>query len=1352
MAQSSGGWGDMQHGYMFSGQATDSPYPTTTPMGYEYNHTHTYPPHGDMYTTHVNGATPGGAPHPSHFHETEQPNPYGGYGQPNDRHIDRNLIYGEAPQPVHASFQRNTEPYQQSVFYGNGTSVSHAPGGQFTYDLNRATSMYAPAGHDHTSVQSSLQFDARQTGYHPQQYADGGHHTPYSGATSASTATWNDIGDRSMVQPQLGVSNSQTTFPQSQYTAPGYPPLPYEISNRQTPVQQLQQQPASGQHIQAREAQEAAPATTKQLQGAVQLPSTPTAGSQATPIVGPQDKEIWVQPEGCFYVEISNPPTTRLGTFGELGSSTATLHTTRILPQRRTRLPCEIQKNIEILREELNESVDSAKRETIQSQIDQLNNEPVILANPPGSKPARQPTKPKAGTKRKAASMDPNKKPGSSGDGAHEENLTDSVARKIKDKKRPADYLKAVEYDVISILWRDPKRPEPSLEAVQQNVTAFGNYVTDLWSKSKKLKADMEEALAKNDRTKSESLRVSMENKYGSIRAAIETALKFGEKFTISQLGIHMKLLGGLFVMLRNFFQAGDYNGLLPKAIMRLASLFVTVDTEFLKDKVKFDKVYLKYKNELDVEGRGYLDKVFDNAKKRSSLKALDERGDAKNEEVKKPQTGISKKPSTSAKDSPAASKALPPKKDAPVKKSIPDIKKMQFTDYSGLGSARKVSKRPGDEDVDLRAPKKTALENATGAPAAKLQPTSASTSSPASSANAQARARPSGSMLPGRSRVPAKAQPKKATPPVSSSSTIGNILDEISNPKEKPKQAEEPARAPETPEETARRLRKESRRHLHVAWKPDHVLTEVRIFEHDTAEDKGRDQNMLRDAGDNRSEGQMLKQRVRDVANNDDDDDGAPEEINLRPYPTPEAFSSSQKAMQLSIEKSIRQEVRDKNFVTRGGLRPVESDQKKVMEEHESRELMAIYTSVSEIPESPRSPSHRFREEVKQRPVHVLPSTPSMWQESLKPNVPKRVEIHRRWAEHRQFGPVIASQLALQRCRPAHSNNSPATYYPTNHATTASRPRTAEETSAEVLALLKSDKAKGYVDPDPYDPKHPKTQRRHDYADPKVQRDADALEDVFAQFKDKPYRTTGTFASISSNPEPVAEWHADRTIAANTNQSQPQIDIPQILQQVQALTQSAAVPAPAPAPVAPVPNQNLQAVLAALAITQTGAVPQATPVSAQAQQAELAQAWAANWAQNLTTQYNGAYGSQQPGPAQSYGAQSQPLYNAHAQPPSGHVTQPQVPQTYGGVPQPAPTYGDYSPYPQSQDAQSQRDHNERNSRADFHRGVPSKDQKGINRSLIGTKPCTFWAKGQCAKGDKCTFRHNVSDLPNRQA
>jgi hypothetical protein len=32
---------------------------------------------------------------------------------------------------------------------------------------------------------------------------------------------------------------------------------------------------------------------------------------------------------------------------------------------------------------------------------------------------------------------------------------------------------------------------------------------------------------------------------------------------------------------------------------------------------------------------------------------------------------------------------------------------------------------------------------------------------------------------------------------------------------------------------------------------------------------------------------------------------------------------------------------------------------------------------------------------------------------------------------------------------------------------------------------------------------------------------------------------------------------------------------------------------------------------------------------------------------------------------------------------------------------------------------------------------------KPANKALIGTKACTFWQQGKCARGDKCTFRHD---------
>ena len=69
-----------------------------------------------------------------------------------------------------------------------------------------------------------------------------------------------------------------------------------------------------------------------------------------------------------------------------------------------------------------------------------------------------------------------------------------------------------------------------------------------------------------------------------------------------------------------------------------------------------------------------------------------------------------------------------------------------------------------------------------------------------------------------------------------------------------------EETRPPETAEEKRKRLRKEQRRKLRVSFKADDELVEVRTFVHDPEEELGHDDSMVRDVGDSRGEGQMLK------------------------------------------------------------------------------------------------------------------------------------------------------------------------------------------------------------------------------------------------------------------------------------------------------------------------------------------------------------------------------------------------------------------------------------------------------------------------------------------------------------
>ena len=89
------------------------------------------------------------------------------------------------------------------------------------------------------------------------------------------------------------------------------------------------------------------------------------------------------------------------------------------------------------------------------------------------------------------------------------------------------------------------------------------------------------------------------------------------------------------------------------------------------------------------------------------------------------------------------------------------------------------------------------------------------------------------------------------------------------------PVKAEE-TRKPETPEEKRKRLRKEERRKLRVSFKPDEDLVQIREFVHDPDEELGHEDSQVRDVGDSRGEGQMLKMH-KDLEVMDDDEDYEP-------------------------------------------------------------------------------------------------------------------------------------------------------------------------------------------------------------------------------------------------------------------------------------------------------------------------------------------------------------------------------------------------------------------------------------------------------------------------------------------
>ncbi|KAI0133941.1 hypothetical protein BJ170DRAFT_574587, partial [Xylariales sp. AK1849] len=911
---------------------------------------------------------------------------------------------------------------------------------------------------------------------------------------------------------------------------------------------------------------------------------------------------------------------------------------------------------------------------------------------------------------------------------------------------RPSEPLKAAEFDVVQIVWQDPK--SPVTRATATIIDSFGVYIGNLWNEGKELRKELK-AVKEKPGKKLESLLAKHKAQMNVIGAALEAALRYAGEVPLENMGGNAKMVIILTNALKFSLSFKDYNGGFPKAILRLMSRFKTMDKVFVRDVLKLSDTLRKY------------------------LKLMDKENDLMSASKKPVSAGAKKIQSTGT--------------------TTTEARKVSNGNTAAAVSGSS-SKRPRDEDVDSRASKKVAVETfSSTAGTTKSTATTAAKSVPTTTTKTttitQPRPKATGSILPGRTARPvSKPAPKKAETQQSSSTKISGLLAEIARPKTPPKQREEPARAPETEEEKKRRLRKEARRSLRVHWKPDDELEQVQEFTREDGEDEGRADNMIRDARDDRSEGQAFKQKhkggnVGGEEEDEEDDNDQLRDINLR------------ESRELSVTDltGLDESRRGNNFITRGGSQTFHTDDQKNMEEYEKQRLIAVYTSSADIPPTPKSPPRKEAEK-----SYLLPKVAH-----LPTDDPKFQQGQLRRAEAAQFGFEVANHRMLQKLRDSATPDrasqfdkainslrdasgsshraQPTQSYsfapnlsqsPHNASRTSSTPFSSmsrAERDAEVFRVLSSDVFKRWQDPNPVDVNNPKTQRRYDYDNPKVQADIDAFENVAAAFAGKPYPAHEPPEHLKSNPDHVKEWQTGHNKDMAAKATKDAVDRAKKLAEgysrqsvptEQLLPQSSAAPAAhdehaaawaawfaqnqahaqqaqqaqqstygaysqpsqqqQPQPAAQDSNTQIQALLAALGgqtSQQQAAAPAPQPSAQSAQDANTA-AWFAYYA----SIGQGQAGYQQP--------QQQP-YLQHDQDRGAHSS------SFGGD-----VMLDYGSSGLDSRDNHQRDRKDKENYRDRR-----PDNKGINRSLIGTKPCLFWAKGQCAKGDQCTFRHDPNDL-----
>ncbi|KAH8602245.1 hypothetical protein B0O99DRAFT_680384 [Bisporella sp. PMI_857] len=516
----------------------------------------------------------------------------------------------------------------------------------------------------------------------------------------------------------------------------------------------------------------------------------------------------------------------------------------------------------------------------------------------------------------------------------------------VRQPTRPTNEIAAAGWDAIGIVWKDPNS-SPSSDVIKSAIEEYGNFVSAIRVKLKTLSAKIEQAAS--NPAELVQLKQARSDQLEALYQTINNANTLGYPAIVENLGNHHKLVNGLTTTLIECSKVNDYSGSLPKAIFNMLAKFQTMSDELLK-KVKFDAIEKRWtKKNDDRDIKKYIASILANTT------------DAK------------------VKSSKAQKEAARTVDDKKVKEKIEQAKLRNATSKPGTTSTSTATKRPLEADVSSTKPNKKFAADTAGTSSKPVPP-----KRPTLTNN-----------LLGIATKPApKPMPKKreASPP--HESKFGALLADIMKDPEPPKAPEAPARAPETPEEKKRRERKESRRHLRVRFKDGPELEEIRLFKHEQAEDEGRQDNMLRDAHDDRSEGMMHKRRVSENMDGiNEDDEGISDGLEERSYPA--------HLVKVDLVNVPKTTIFGPTYITRGGEKTFTTPEQEIQAQREASELMVVYADPKDIPPTPKEPPEIDIPQLDQE--HQLRAPTEPW-------------VVQRLQEIQQYGPEYASQIFLSR------------------------------------------------------------------------------------------------------------------------------------------------------------------------------------------------------------------------------------------------------------------------------------------------------------------------------------------------
>ncbi|KAJ4133423.1 hypothetical protein NW768_005007 [Fusarium equiseti] len=920
-----------------------------------------------------------------------------------------------------------------------------------------------------------------------------------------------------------------------------------------------------------------------------------------------------------------------------------------------------------------------------------------------------------------------------------------SNVAQIRSATRPTDPADAAAWEAIGIVHIEQSSAKTT-NIIASRVQQAGEYFIKLRGEMNRSKQELDQAV--KDKVSEDALaraRQDYEQKKQILLRALDATIEHADDAVLDNLGGHQKLVLSLVNALIMCIKAGDFTGKLPKIVLEMFTHFPM--TKKIAETTNFETVRKRFADKGDAEVKELVSEITAKVKK---LKASEP-------EASTGYTGTS-----------ASSRA----KAKPVMETS--------------------VKRARDDEVDTRTVKKIAVESGGGSLMRKLATPKIQLQSASKTSAAKAAA---SSILPGKPRPVAKSVPKpevkpdvKAasdekpktetkhprtetkpstsrngtttapTPSAASSalSGIASLLDSINAPKAElpvqPKEPNGPEPSNETPEEKAKRLRKEARRKLRVTWKPESELVQIKVFHKEDAEDEGREQNMIRDAADDRSEGMVLKQRA-DVDEEEDDDD-----VPYQPWMGPVETDLSR----------LPTEVRNKNFVNRGGNVTFTTEEKERIAEREKKELMAIYADPADIPPTPKSPPPETAGATQQKTQYL-------------PDGAKFQEIQARWRDEQQMGIDRALYSALQRIdaknNPANRLDSilgnlrgaPAAPQSSSNQRTPHTVNMANDTLPivagpaiieQIITILKSDKAKNWRDPNQT---ASDVWRSFHYSDLPTRLCGGAIEGVAKSLAGLPFPANSPPQWILHDHEKVREWQIGYNKELAARQKKEEEDRARAEAEANALLSAVSGASSGQAPANPqdwsayYAQQQAYAPYMALLQQMNGgqqpAQPQTGAASSQ-QQPQIPE----NQLQSILAAINQP--SQAPG-QQASASNAAPYFNPNDPSYQQYMMLSQMAQGQQAPPPPPPAaerewererdHGRDRDQDRGwdRDRTHDRDHDHHGGRGDRD-GKDGRKKRGTlpvhkpaNKALIGTKPCTFWQQGKCARGDKCTFRHD---------